>query len=84
MNRRQFLATTTAGAGLAAMPASALAVGNADQFLDIQGNQIVNDGKAIRLRGTNCYNVGEVWVHPPGGWLWLMCDLYEPAQPVAR
>jgi len=70
MNRRQFPATTTAGAGLAAMPASVLAVGNADQSLEIQGNQIVNDGKAIRLRGTNCYNFGEVWVHPPGRWLW--------------
>jgi hypothetical protein len=32
----------------------------------------------------NCYNYGEVWVHPPGRWLWLMCDLYGPAQPVAR
>jgi len=52
------------------MPASVLAVGNADQSLDIQGNQIVNDGKAIRLRGTNCYNFGEVWVHPLGRWLW--------------
>ena len=29
----------------------------------------------------NCYNYGEVWVHPPGRWLWLMCDLYGPAQP---
>ena len=56
MNRRQFLATATAGAGLAAMPASALAMGNAGQFLDIQGHQIVKDGKAIRLRGTNLGN----------------------------
>ena len=66
------------------MPASVLAVGNADQSLYLRGNQIVNDGKPIRLRGTNCYNFGEVWVHPPGRWIWLLCDLYGPAQPVAR
>jgi hypothetical protein len=32
----------------------------------------------------NCYNYGEVWVHPPGRWLWLMCDLYGPAQPAPK
>jgi hypothetical protein len=26
-----------------------------------------------------CYNYDEVWVHPAGRWLWLMCDLYGPA-----
>ncbi|UCG59315.1 MAG: glycoside hydrolase family 9 protein [Phycisphaerales bacterium] len=27
----------------------------------------------------NCYNYKEVWVHPSSRWLWLMCELYEPA-----
>ena len=32
----------------------------------------------------DCYNYDEVWVHPPGRWLWLMCDLYGPAQPAVK
>lgn len=56
MNRRQFLAATAAGAGLAVMPTSVLAAGRSGQFLDIQGHQIVKDGKPIRLRGTNLGN----------------------------
>jgi len=56
MNRRQFLAATAAGAGLAVIPPSAQAIDNAGRFLDIRGNQIVKDGKPIRLRGTNLGN----------------------------
>ena len=59
MDRRQFLATATtgaAGSGLAALPAPALSGGNVGRFLDIQGNQVVRDAKAIRLRGTNLGN----------------------------
>ena len=56
MNRRQFLAATAAGAGLAVIPPSAQAIDSAGRFLDIRGNQIVEDGKPIRLRGTNLGN----------------------------
>ena len=56
MNRRQFLTATAAGASLAALPGSAAAMPEETDFLDIQGSEIVKDGKPIRLRGTNLGN----------------------------